>query len=75
MVTIKVGEFEATIENYQWRSDFEPLAQTLNALLNPLGPSGADPNPDYSAALHAIEVLGGEILSFDDASFDADVVY
>lgn len=64
--TIQVNGTKATITDYQWTSSDEDLMKTLNALLDPRGPSGADPNPDLTAAQAAIDRLGGELIRFDE---------
>ena len=64
--TIKVLNWTATIDAYQWASANENLARLLNAMLPTWGPSGADPNPDYTAARQAAEVLGGKVVAYDD---------
>jgi hypothetical protein len=73
--TIQLGPVEATITDYVWSSDDEPLAEMLNARLPPGGHSGDDPNPDYTAALEAAEALGGEVLRFDEVEYVAGRVY
>ena len=72
---IEVGGVIATIENYHWRSVDEILARGLNLRLDPLGPSGSDPNPDYTAALAAVEALGGEVVSYDKTEYEEGVIY
>jgi len=61
-VTVRIARAETSIEDYVWTSKEASLAGLLNAMLDPLGPSGADPNPDLTAAQAAIKILGGEIL-------------
>lgn len=73
--TVKVFGVQATITDMQWSSDFEDLTKMLQSMLDPDGPSGSDPNPDYTAAALVVEALGGEIVSFDEADFDPDAVY
>ena len=74
-VIVKVFGVSATIDGYHWTSEFEELANMLNAMLDPDGPSGADPFPDHTAATDAVEKLDGKIISFDEPSFDPDVIY
>lgn len=64
--TIKVLNWTATIDAYQWTSTNGALARLLNAMLPTWGPSGADPNPDYTAARQAAEKLSGEVVAYDD---------
>lgn len=63
--TIEMGGARATIENWHWTSRRQVLADVLNRMLDPIGPSGADPAPNYHAALEAIERLGGKILDYE----------
>ena len=60
--TIAVQRQRATIDNYRWTGDSAALVELLNARLDPYGPSGADPNPDLSAAIRIADELGGEVV-------------
>jgi hypothetical protein len=73
-VTVKIDSQTATINDYEWTGD-ESLVETLNVFLEPDGPEGSDPNPDWTVAQAAIDELGGEIVSFDILEFDPDIVY
>ena len=57
---------KATIQAYEWVAEEERLKSLLNSLLDPFGPSGADPNPDLTAAQEAMHILGGEVVSYDE---------
>ena len=61
-VTMSVAGKEAVIDGYVWASDDELLEQFLNSMLDPGGPSGADPNPDLNAAIDAAGKLGGKVI-------------
>jgi hypothetical protein len=61
--TIRIGPLEATITDYRWTSADPSLEAALNAMLNPAGPSGADPNPDLTAAQDAVGRLGGVVVA------------
>ena len=63
--TIRVGTFEATIEGWQWAGDNPAFVGMLNARLDPVGPSGADPAPDYHEALRVVEEIGGEVIDYE----------
>ena len=65
----------AVIDGYQWRARDLHVAKMLNALLDPDGPSGADPDPDRTAAQAAIDKLGGKIIQADDPPFEDGTVY
>lgn len=76
MVKIKIGDTEATIENYEWSCKDKLLRQVLNGMLDPLGPSGADPYPDLTAAREAVAKLGGEIVEYDEQpDYPKDTVF
>ena len=66
MVKIKVLGAEAVIDGYVWLSDDEGLQELLQTYIDPLGPSGADPYPDLTAALAMVDLFGGEVVEFDD---------
>lgn len=72
--TVKIDGMTSTIDRYHWEGD-EPVTSLLNSYLDPKGPWGYDPNPDYTAAAEAVKRFGGKILSFDEMDFDPDVVY
>jgi hypothetical protein len=72
--TVKIDGQTSKIDGYEWAGD-EPLTLLLNSLLDPAGPSGGDPNPEWTAANEAIKQLGGEILSFDRLDFDSSAIY
>jgi len=73
--TIRIGNVEATIKEYVWSCEDAAVEAVLNGMLNPLGPSGADPAPDLHAAQVAVEVLGGEVVSSDEVDFVKGRVY
>ena len=73
--TIKIGLFTATIEKYNWTSENESLAELLNSMLPIYGPSGSDPNPDHTAAVEAVNLLGGEVVSFDQLPYVDGRIY
>lgn len=62
---VRIHGHEATIDGYRWRSDDKTLERLLNAHLHPLGPSGADPNPDGTAARRMADLYGGKVLRVD----------
>jgi hypothetical protein len=63
--TIRIGDTEATIDGYEWSSDDKTLEKLLNLMLDPFGPSGADPNPDVTAARRIAARVGGEVIRQD----------
>ena len=52
----------ATVEGYKWRCKDKQVLGLLNTLLSPFGPSGADPDPDYTVARLAVERFGARIV-------------
>lgn len=60
----------AVADGYAWRCADPVMTKLLNTLLDPYGPSGADPNPDYTLAQRAVGWLGGEITAFDATEND-----
>lgn len=69
---------KATITNYRWRSENKELAALLNDFLDPSGPPGYDPNPDYSAALDAVDRLPMKncfVLSYEKVEYDPKAIY
>lgn len=63
--TIETHGASATIEGWEWRSENEIVSEMLNQMLPPDGPSGADPAPNYHAALDAVEQFGGHLVSYE----------
>jgi hypothetical protein len=63
--TITVHGIAAMVTDGVWVSQDAALVAILNALRDPWGPSGSDPNPDRTLAVKAVAHLGGEIVSFD----------
>ena len=64
--TVRIGASEATIDGYVWTCEDKTLERLLNLMLDPFGPSGADPNPDVTAAHRTAARLGGEVIRQDD---------
>ena len=62
MYAVQFPQGVAVIDGYQWASKDKKLEEALNLMLDPDGPSGADPRPDWNAAKEAIKRLGGEII-------------
>ncbi len=75
MVTVDFGLAVATIDDLEWTCEDAGFLSLLTAMLNPLGPSGADPDPDYTAAMAAIEQLGGTITQRDEVEYVEGRVY
>ena len=72
---VEINGMRAKIDGYRWVSGDSQLLTVLPLLLDPLGPSGSDPNPDYHAALAAVEALGGEVVSYDQSEYVEGRIY
>lgn len=72
---VEINGDKAIIRDYKWSSSNRQLAEILNTMLDPLGPSGADPNPDGTAAEEAVRRLGGRVISIDETESEDGVVY
>ena len=70
-----VSGVEATINEYQWACEDAVIEGLLQLMLDPSDPSGADPNPDATAAAAAVETLGGELISFDKTEYVEGEIY
>ena len=65
-IDLGLGLLKATLDGYERSSDDKRFEDLLNTMFNPYGPSGADPNPDLTAAQAAVKELGGKVISFDE---------
>lgn len=66
MIEIKINGISAVVDHLQWVCPEMPqLEKLLNARIDPLGPSGADPYPDLTVAREVVEKFGGEITQQD----------
>lgn len=72
---IVIDGVEATIKDYHWTCADKAIEDYLNARLSPYGPSPSDPNPDLSAALHAVDELGAELVDYDEVERKPGVIY
>ena len=61
-VTARIAGVTVTISGYKWSGGDAILVRLLNVMLNPYGPSGADPYPDFTAAAQAVDEFNGEII-------------
>ncbi len=62
-VTVRLSNGRtATIEMMEWTSESAILQKTLTDMLPEFGPSGADPWPDMTQAMLAIDKYGGEVI-------------
>lgn len=75
MVTVDFPGVIATIDGLEWTSEDDSLQSLLTAMLDPLGPSGSDPDPDYTAARDAADKLGGRITQHDEVEYVEGRIY
>lgn len=73
--TIRAGTFEATIDGWEWTGDNASFVDMLNANLDPEGPSGADPAPDYHEALRVADKIGAMVTEYDLPEYVEGRVY
>lgn len=62
---VDFGGIQATIDGYVWKCKHGVIEDYLNSLLSPTGAITSDPNPDYNAALDAVDKLGGKVVRYD----------
>jgi hypothetical protein len=76
-VVVMLNNQIAYVDNYQWHSADKETQDALTQTLNPLGPSPADGDYDYSAALRAQKILGAKIIDadIDDEKDPEEIVY
>ena len=53
----------AEAKNYFWVCSDKNKLRLLNTLIDKYGPSGSDPNPDYSLCLEACRKFGFEMVT------------
>lgn len=73
--TIQAGLFEATIKDWHWTGDNPAFVAMLNARLDPAGPSGADPAPDYHEAQRVAAEIGAEVIDYELPEYVSGRVY
>lgn len=76
MVKVDFNGIIATIEDMVWSCDDDQFEDVLNSMIDPLGPSGADPDPNHTAAINAIEILGsGKVTQRDEVDYVEGRIY
>ena len=75
MIKVIVAGTNASVEHYLWSCENKVIEKYLNAVRDPLGPSGADPYPDLSLAEDAVKRLGGEVLEFEEQEYVEGRIY
>jgi hypothetical protein len=76
MVTVDFVGAVAVISEMVWSCEDAQFQDLLNSMLDPLGPSGADPDPDHTAAMDAIKRLGsGKVTRRDEVEYVEGRIY
>lgn len=76
MIKLDISGTKATLQRGRWTCTHKVIERYLNSLIDPLGPSGADPYPELTIAKEAARRLRGTIISLDSQPiFRLDVVY
>ena len=75
MVEIIIRGKPAIIDHYRWKTEDGELKKELDQFLDMFGPSGWDPDPDYTVAKEAIENLGGKIVSHFIPEHEEGLIY
>lgn len=74
--TIKIMNENYIITDYKWSGPDKVVVDMLNSFIDPEGPSGADPNPDATAAQNVVDKLAiAEMVRFDKLDYVPDRVY
>lgn len=74
--TIKIMNKNYTITDYKWSGQDEVVVAMLSSFIDPDGPSGADPNPDATAAQNVVDELAiAEMVRFDKLDYVPGRVY
>jgi len=73
--SIELAGMQATIDGWEWKGEDEQFIARLNSMLDPDGPSGADPAPNTHEARRVAELLGGKVLEFELPEYDPEAVY
>jgi hypothetical protein len=73
--TIQKGPFEAIINGWNWTGNHAAFVSMLNTQLDPNGPSGADPAPDYHEAKRIAKRIGAKVIRFDVPEYVAERIY
>ena len=54
-----------TVDEWEWSGPEERIVKALQAMMDPEGPSGEDPDPDGGAVDRAVELFGGKVTHKD----------
>ena len=73
--TIELSGMQATIGGWEWTGKDEQIVALLNSMLDPDGPSGGDPAPNYHEARRVATLLGAEVLEFELPEYDPEAIY
>lgn len=73
--TIRIGDIEATLEEWQWTSGSDLWVEVLNGMLDPDGPSGSDPAPNFHEAQRVAGILGTDVTDYELPEYVEGRVY
>ncbi len=73
MVKVRVFDQEFRINNLTWSGPNREIVKILNTIDNEV--TGFDPDPDYTAALKAVEMFNGKIIEFGRTKVKPGLIY
>ncbi len=72
---IEIHGIQAMLFEGRWSSSDAVFESLLNDMLDPDGPSGADPQPDVTEAERIAKELGGKVVEFEFDESPEGLVY
>lgn len=63
VIELRGGKY--TVDEWEWSGPEERIVKALQAMMDPDGPAGDDPDPDGGAADRAVEAFGGKVVKKD----------
>ena len=72
---IQIFGEKASIQDWKWTCRNMTIESLLNHMLAPLGPSGADPAPNYHEAQRIAEMFRGKVLEYELPEFIDGTIY
>ena len=73
--TIELAGMTATIDGWDWAGKDKRFVALLNSMLDPDGPSGGDPAPNYHEARRVATLLSAEVVEFELPPYEKGRVY
>jgi len=75
IATIELADMAATIDGWNWKGKDKRLVALLNSMLDPDGPSGGDPAPNYHEAQRVAKLLGAKVVDYELPPYEKGTVY